>query len=121
MAGMCKSIKAGAKALKKELTREVLKFGIETMGGFSPLIADGKLTKAEAGAYTANRIAAVKKISLGAANAAVTILAAALKAELEDVTTTTSNQVEAVPVVLEELESAPDDLDGEIDAWIDVA
>ena len=60
MAGLCKSIKAGAKALKRELTREVLKFGIETMGGFSPLIADGKLTKAER-KRRADRLAEARK------------------------------------------------------------
>jgi len=119
MAGLCKTIKAGAKQLKRELTREVLKFGLEAMGAFSPLIADGVITKTEASNYAAARISKVKGIGLGAAEATVTILSAAMKAEIEDDATPTGSQIEAGSVVKAELDAAPDDLDSTIAGWID--
>jgi hypothetical protein len=121
MAGLCKSIKEGAKNLKRELTREVLRFTVETMGGIAPILADGRISKTEAGGMAATIVSGAKRISLGAANAAVTIVAAALKAEIQDDATPTRNQVQAVPVIVAEMDAAPDDLDEAVASWIDAA
>ena len=106
--GFCKTIRAGFKELRKELTREVFLTGATLMGGLAPAIADGRLSKTEADSITTAGMKALHGITTTAAGAAIKVLAKSMKAEVDDPTTATTDQAGAARVIVADIEATTD-------------
>jgi hypothetical protein len=94
---------------------DVLTFATETMMGIAATdLADGRITKEEAGNRASRIVSGAKRISIGTARAAITLIAETMKQEIKDISTPSSNQLEAGTMILNDLIVNDDDgvLDG---------